>query len=314
MRALVTGGAGFIGSHLVDRLVDQSHEVLVVDDLSTGHADNLAPARARGGVKLHQLDIRDESLTKVAERYLPDVVFHLAAQAAVPVSVKQPRFDAEVNVVGTINVLEAARRSGTKRVVFASSGGAIYGSAAPLPVREDLPKAPDSPYGISKKIVEDYFRYYRASHDIDYVLLALANVYGPRQDAQGEAGVVALFASAMLQGRPPTIFGDGEQTRDFVYVEDVADAFSRAGDLGGSRLLNIGTGVETSVNRLTQAIIAATGFKGAPGYGPPRPGDVPRSVVDPRAAMDVIGWEPWTSLDDGIRGTVHWFRGAVAPL
>ncbi len=225
MRALVTGGAGFIGSHLVDRLVDQSHEVLVVDDLSTGHADNLAPARARGGVKLHQLDIRDESLTKVAERFLPDVVFHLAAQAAVPVSVKQPRFDAEVNVVGTINVLEAARRSGTKRVVFASSGGAIYGSAAPLPVREDLPKAPDSPYGISKKIVEDYFRYYRASHDIDYVLLALANVYGPRQDAQGEAGVVALFASAMLQGRPPTIFGDGEQTRDFVYVEDVADAF-----------------------------------------------------------------------------------------
>ena len=155
-------------------------------------------------MKLHQLDIRDESLSKVAERFLPDVVFHLAAQAAVPVSVKQAAFDAEVNVVGTINVLEAARRSGTKRVVFASSGGAIYGSSASLPVREDMPKAPDSPYGISKKIVEDYFRYYRASHDIDYVLLALANVYGPRQDAQGEAGVVAPCSPAPCSraGRP----------------------------------------------------------------------------------------------------------------
>ena len=232
---------------------------------------------------------------------LPNVVFHLAAQAAVPVSVKRPRFDAEVNVVGTINVLEAARRSGTERVVFASSGGAIYGSSASLPVRENMAKSPDSPYGISKKIVEDYFRYYRANHDIDYVLLALANVYGPRQDAQGEAGVVALFSSAMLQGRAPTIFGDGEQTRDFVYVEDVADAFARAGERGGSRLLNIGTGVETTVNRLTDAIIAAIGFKGGSWL---RPSAAPVTF----SARWSIRLPPRRS-SDGSRGR-HWTRGS----
>ncbi len=308
MKALVTGGAGFIGSHVVDGLVDRDWEVLVIDDLSTGHADNLAEARRRGSVKLHQLDIRSDDLVEVGRRFGPDVVFHLAAQAAVPVSVARPRFDADVNITGTINVLEMAVAAGADRLVFASSGGAIYGSGAKLPVREQMAKHPESPYGISKKVVEDYFRYYRGRYDLDFVLLALSNVYGPRQDAFGEAGVVAIFTTKMLAGEVPTIFGDGEQTRDFVYVEDVAEAFLRSGRRGGGRLLNIGTGRETSVNHLFSVLATTVGFAGKAGHGDPRPGDLLRSVVDPSAAATHLGWEAWTTLEDGLDRTVRWFR------
>ncbi len=307
-KALVTGGAGFIGSHLVGRLVDEDWTVLVVDDLSAGHLDNLTASRARGHVKFHQLDIRDEEFPKAVERFRPDVVFHLAAQASVVVSVEDPRADASVNLLGTINVLEAARRVEAERVVFASSGGAIYGRHAKLPYRESYAKHPDAPYGISKKIVEDYFRYYRDAYGLDYVLLALTNVYGPRQDPFGEAGVVAIFSRLMLDGKRPVIFGDGEQTRDFVFVEDVVDAFVRAAGLGGGRLLNVGTGRETSVNALFKALAEATGFDRLPVFADARPGELPRSVVDPTAAEKHLGWSAWTPLEEGLTQTVGWFR------
>jgi UDP-glucose 4-epimerase len=306
-RAVVTGGAGFIGSHLSDRLALEGWSVLVVDDLSTGHLDNLIEARRRG-VDVHQIDIRDPLLVEVMERRSPEVVFHLAAQASVAVSVREPVRDADVNLLGTINVLESARQAGARKMVFASSGGAIYGGEARLPVQEDAPKRPDSPYGISKKIAADYFDWYERTFRLDFTLLALSNVYGPRQDPHGEAGVVSIFSEALLAGRAPMIFGDGEQTRDYVFVEDVADAFVRAADLAGGRLLNIGTGIETSVNQLASRLQAVTGTAIDPVHAPPRPGDVPRSYVDNRSAAAHLGWEPFTDLDSGLAQTVGWMR------
>lgn len=307
-RALVTGGAGFIGSHLVDRLVDEGWEVLVLDDLSKGHLDRLAEARRRGEVDFHQIDIRAPQLPQVTERFRPSVVFHLAAQSAVRPSVEDPQLDAAINILGTLNVLESARRAGAERVVFASSGGAIYGDRVRLPVREGSTKRPDSPYGISKKVVEDYFRFFRTIYGLDYVLLALANVYGPRQDPFGEAGVVAIFARAMLDGRRPVIYGDGSQTRDYVYVSDVVDAFLRAAHKGGGKLLNVGTGKETSVTELFRAVAGFTGYDGSPAFVDPKPGDLARSVVDPVVADRQLGWRPWTSLEEGLELTVEWFR------
>lgn len=307
--AVVTGGAGFIGSHLCDRLTADGWQVLAVDSLATGHLDNLAAAR-QGGCQFHQVDIRAPELAEVVERHRPEVVFHLAAQASVSVSVREPQYDADVNLLGTINVLEAARRAGARKVVFASSGGAIYGSEVPLPARETHPKRPDSPYGVSKKVAEDYYDWYRRTHGLDYTLLALTNVYGPRQDAHGEAGVVAIFTEAFLRGEAPTIFGDGEQTRDFVFVEDVADAFTRAADRADGRLLNIGTGVETTVNRIAELLVDLTGAQVKPGYGPPRPGDVLRSVVDNSAAAEHLGWKPFTDLRTGLQRTVEFFQSS----
>jgi UDP-glucose 4-epimerase len=306
-RAVVTGGAGFIGSHLSDRLALEGWSVLVVDDLSTGHLDNLIDAR-RQGVDVHQIDIRDPLLAEVMERRSPEVVFHLAAQASVAISVREPLRDADVNLLGTINVLEAARHAHARKVVFASSGGAIYGGDARLPVQEDDAKRPDSPYGISKKIAADYFDWYERTYGVDFTLLALSNVYGPRQDPHGEAGVVSIFSEALLAGRAPTIFGDGEQTRDYVFVEDVADAFARAADAAGGRLLNIGTGVETSVNQLAARLRSVTGAAVEPVYAPPRPGDVPRSYVDNRSAAEHLGWQPFTAMDSGLAQTVDWMR------
>ncbi|MDP8959496.1 MAG: GDP-mannose 4,6-dehydratase [Actinomycetota bacterium] len=307
-RALVTGGAGFIGSHLVDRLVDERWEVLVVDDLSKGRLDNLAQARRTGRMDFHQLDLRARELETVAGRFGPQVMFHLAAQSAVRPSVDDPQFDASVNILGTINLLQAGRAGGVERVVFASSGGAIYGEGVPLPARESYPKQPSSPYGISKKVVEDYFRFFGEEYGIDYVLLGLANVFGPRQDPLGEGGVVAIFSRAMLDGRRPVIFGDGSQTRDYVYVQDVVDAFLRAAHRGGGRLFNIGTGWETSVLELYRLLGELTGYDGSPEFAERKPGDVQRSVVDASAARQHLGWEPWTSLEKGLAETVHWFR------
>jgi len=308
MKAMVTGGAGFIGSHLVDRLVDEGWEVLVVDDLSVGRIANLADARARGRVQFHQVDIRDEAFVTVTERFRPEVIFHFAAQASVPVSARDPLFDASVNILGTINVLEAARQVEAIRVVAASSGGAIYGGDVKLPVKESYTKHPDSPYGISKKVVEDYFRYYRNTTGVDYVLAAFSNVYGPRQDPLGEAGVVSIFSNLMLQGKRPVIFGDGDQTRDYVFVTDVVDACVRAGGVGGGRLLNIGTGVETSVIELFRLLVNIIGFDKNPVFGDPRPGDIARSVVDATAAFKYLGWRAWTPLEQGLRQTVESFR------
>ncbi|NOY56162.1 MAG: NAD-dependent epimerase/dehydratase family protein [Actinobacteria bacterium] len=308
MKAMVTGGAGFIGSHLVDRLIDEGWEVLVVDDLSVGRIANLADARARGKVQFHQVDIRDDAFLTVTERFRPEVIFHLAAQASVPVSTRDPLFDASVNILGTINVLEAARLVEAIRVVAASSGGAIYGADAKLPVKESYAKHPDSPYGISKKVVEDYFRYYRNTTGVDYLLVAFSNVYGPRQDPLGEAGVVSIFSKLMLDGKRPVIFGDGDQTRDYVFVADAVDACVRAGGAGGGRLLNIGTGVETSVIELFRMLADIIGFDQNPVFGDPRPGDIARSVVDASAASKYLGWRAWTSMEQGLRQTVESFR------
>ncbi len=313
MRALVTGGAGFIGSTLVDRLLAEGHAVDVIDDLSNGNLANLAEARADRDheLKVHQVDIRHAGGVDIIARRRPEVVFHLAAQADVRVSVARPAFDAEVNIIGSINVIEGARLAGARKVVFASSGGTIYGEPDPadLPVKESHPLAPVSPYGVAKRTVTDYLHTYRELYALEYTSLALANVYGPRQDPHGEAGVVAIFAGLLLEGRPCTIFGDGTQTRDFVYVDDVVDAFVRAADRGSGLLCNIGTAVETSVNQLYAAMAASAGVTEAAIQGPARPGELARSALDPGRAKIHLGWQPWTDLPTGVAEVLAWFRG-----
>ena len=312
MKALVTGGAGFIGSTLVDRLLAEGHVVDAVDDLSTGSLANLADARTQhhGQFQFQQLDIRSRDLATLMERRRPEVVFHLAAQADVRVSVARPLFDAEVNILGSLNVLEAARQAKVAKIVFASSGGTIYGDPDPsdLPVKESHPQRPLSPYGVAKKTVGDYLVAYRELHDLEFTALALANVYGPRQDANGEAGVVAIFTGRLLAGEPCTIFGDGEQTRDFVNVDDVVDAFARAAQRGSGLLCNIGTGVETSVNELYRATADAAGVDQPAIYAPPRTGELQRSSLDPGRAAIHLGWRPFTSLKEGVQATVDWAR------
>ena len=312
MRTLVTGGAGFIGSTLVDRLLAEGHGVDVVDDLSTGSLSNLSEARSdpNADFTFHRLDIRADAVVDLVERRRPEVVFHLAAQADVRVSVDRPVFDAEVNVIGTLHVLEGARRAGSRKVVFAASGGTLYGEVDPsdLPVRESHPQAPLSPYGVSKKAAIDYLAAYRELHGLEFSSLALANVYGPRQDPHGEAGVVAIFAGRLLSGESCTVFGDGAQTRDFVYVDDVVDAFARAGDRGGGLVMNIGTGVETSVNQLYATMAAAAGVSAPPAYAPARPGELARSALDPSRASIHLGWKPWTTLEDGADAVLRWFE------
>jgi len=259
-------------------------------------------------VTVHQVDVRAPELADVVARFAPEVVFHLAAQIDVRASVADPVFDADVNVLGTVGVLEAARKAGTPRVIFASSGGATFGSTDRIPTPETARRRPESPYGVAKKVADDYLDYYRRMHGIDYLSLGFANVYGPGQDPLGEAGVVAIFTADLLAGRSPTIFGDGEQTRDFVFVEDVSDACFRGALVGGGRYLNIGTGVETTVNQLFRRLAAEVGVHIEPRRGAARPGEQLRSCLDPAAAQRHLGWEPWTSLDDGLALTVGWFR------
>lgn len=316
MKALVTGGAGFIGSTLVDRLLAEGHSVDVVDNLSSGSLANLAQARAdrANDLTFHQIDIRDAGVVELIGRRKPEVVYHLAAQADVRVSVAQPTFDAEVNVLGSLNVMEGARAGGARKVVFASSGGTIYGDVDPadLPVNENHPQRPVSPYGVAKKVVGDYLFAYRELHQLEFTALALANVYGPRQDPHGEAGVVAIFAGKLHEGVPCTIFGTGEQTRDFVFVDDVADAFYRAATKGTGLLLNIGTGQETSVNELYSAMAKAAGVADPATYAPHRPGELDRSAVDAGRAKIHLGWESWTAMDDGARQVLEWWAKAHA--
>jgi UDP-glucose 4-epimerase len=306
---MVTGGAGFIGSTLVDRLIDDGMEVLVVDDLSRGKLAHLAAARRSGALLFHQLDVRAPELGDAAGKFRPDVVFHLAAQIDAVASVADPIGDAETNVVGTVSVLSAAVAAGAERIVYVSSGGALYGASATLPASEETRRHPATPYGVSKSVVDEYLVLYSEIHDLDFVSLGPSNVYGPRQDAEGEGGVVAIFASRLLAGERPLIYGDGNQTRDFVYVEDVADACVRAAERGGNMYLNISTGTETSVVDLVAMLSTATGRHISPDYLPARDGDVARSVLDAAAAKRRIGWEPWTSLERGLDLTVEWFKG-----
>jgi UDP-glucose 4-epimerase len=310
MRVMVTGGAGFIGSTLVDRLLAEGCDVDAIDDLSTGALANLGDARAQRNRKFsfHRLDVRSPQLTDIVEHRKPEVIFHLAAQLDVRVSVAKPLFDADVNVLGSLNVCEAALAAGTRKVVFAGSGGTLYGVPESLPVRESHPQRPISPYGVSKKAAGDYLHYYREVRGLEYTELALANVYGPRQDPNGEAGVVAIFAGLMLSGKQPTVFGGGGQTRDYVFVDDVVDAFVRATEKGGGLLMNIGTGVETSVLELYDAMARLSGYGGAPNQAPERAGELLRSALDPGRAAIHLGWKPWTPLDEGLLRTLDWFR------
>jgi UDP-glucose 4-epimerase len=310
MRVLVTGGAGFIGSALTDRLLAEGYDVDVVDDLSTGSLANLADARSRrnGRFSFHRLDIRTPAMVDLVVHRRPEIIFHLAAQADVRVSVARPGFDAEVNVLGSLNVCQGALAAGTGKIVFAGSGGTLYGVPEDLPVREGHPQRPISPYGVAKKAVGDYLHYYREVHGLEYTVLALANVYGPRQDPHGEAGVIAIFAAKLLARERPTIFGDGGQTRDFVYVDDVVDAFVRAIEKAGGLIVNIGTGVETTVQHLFDVMARVTGFKDPAHYAPARPGELQRSALDPGRAAIHLGWKPWTARDEGLRKTLESFR------
>ncbi len=310
MRVMVTGGAGFIGSTLVDRLLADGHEVDVVDDLSNGSLANLARARADhpDAVVFHRLDFRSTGLVDLVTARRPEVIMHLGAQMDVRVSVARPIFDAEVNILGSLNVCQGALAAGTRKVVFAGSGGTLYGEPEELPVREAHPQHPLSPYGVSKKAVGDYLHYYREIHGLDSTILALANVYGPRQDPHGEAGVVAIFAGKLLAGEPATIFGDGHQTRDFVYVDDVVDAFVRAAHAAGGLTLNIGTGVETSVQQLYDAMARLAGSAARPVHGPARTGELARNALDPGWASAHLGWSPQTDMDTGLARTLDWFR------
>ena len=314
MRAVVTGGAGFIGSTLTDRLLAEGHSVTVIDNLATGRLQNLEGARSTGErFAFVELDVRSSEIPAALVSAAPDVVFHLAAQADVRVSVERPLFDAEVNVIGGLNVIEGSRLAGARKVVVASSGGTIYGDPLPadLPVDEQHSQHPISPYGVAKKVIDDYLHAFRFLHGLNYVALALANVYGPRQDPHGEAGVVAIFAGRLLSGEGCRIFGDGEQTRDFVFVDDVVDAFIRAADSGDGVLCNIGTGVETSVNSLYRAMAVAAGVATEATYEPARTGELARSALNPGFAGAELGWSPQTELEAGALATLNWFREQV---
>jgi len=307
---LVTGGAGFIGSHLCDRLLAEGHRVVAVDNLTTARIGNLSEARSYGGeFTFFNMDVRAEGLLSLFERHRPEVVMHLAAQASVSVSVEDPTLDASVNVMGLLNVMDCSSRTGVRKVVYAASGGTLYGEPRKLPVKETASGRPVSPYGISKKAGIEYLSFYERYRGVAFSALALANVYGPRQDPHGEAGVVSIFASKMLNGEAPTIFGDGNQTRDYVFVDDTVHAFALAADRGDGRLINVGTALETSVNGIFRLLADVTGFSGEPAHGPARPGDLRRSALDPALAGEMLGWRPWTHLEHGLAETVSFMKG-----
>src|SRR5215218_8722179 len=303
MKVLVTGGAGFIGSHLVDALLHRGDEVTVIDDLSTGRRENLAAAMGRGA-DLLEGDVTDASAVSGAfDSLRPELVFHLAAQIDVRRSVSDPVFDLSVNGAGTLNLLEAARRTGVGRFVFASTGGAIYGEGAglDLPVDETAECRPDAPYGQSKLAAEGYVSLYGRLYGLSAASLRLGNVYGPRQDPLGEAGVVAIFCGALLGGGAPRVFGDGHQTRDYVYVDDVVEALLATGRSQAAAAYNIGTGVETSVLELGELLARFCNRAFEPEMAPARPGEVRRIAIDSARAAADLGWRPTTPLAEGLR-------------
>jgi UDP-glucose 4-epimerase len=309
VRTLVTGAAGFIGSTLVDRLLADGHSVVGVDDLSSGRSTNVGKAERHDDFEFAKADIVEADLIGLLADVKPEVVFHLAAQISVSHSVVDPQFDSSVNVVGTVRLAEAARRAGVRKLVHTSSGGSVYGTPPVYPTNEDVAVNPASPYAASKVCGEVYLNMFRNLYGLDCSHIAPANVYGPRQDPHGEAGVVAIFARALLSGRPTKIFGDGTDTRDYVFVDDVVDAFVlAAGDAGGGQRINVGTGVETSTRQLHSAIAAAVGAPDEPEMHPPRLGDLRRSCLDISRAETVLSWTPKVSLHVGIGRTVDFFR------
>ena len=309
MKILVTGGAGFIGSHVVDRFVEAGHDVCVVDNLTTGDVRWINP-RAR----LHVVDLRNARLAEVFEKERPEVVAHLAAQASVGRSVTDPIFDASVNVVGGLGLLECCRRFGVRRIIYSSSGGAGYGDTDVIPTPETHPTVPISPYGITKVAMEYYVNAWSGIFGISGISLRYANIYGPRQNPQGEAGVIAIFCHRILSGETPIVNGDGEQTRDYTYVEDVAAANLRAlerPEATGS--INIGTGVETSVNDLYRRLRRAAGTAVEATHAPARPGEQRRSCLAPARAKRLLDWAPTVSLDEGLARTFEFFRKELRP-
>jgi UDP-glucose 4-epimerase len=307
MRALVTGGAGFIGSNLTDALLARGDEAIIVDDLSTGRRENIEQALANGAT-LIEADIRDRAaIEEIAGRERPEVIFHLAAQIDVRKSIADPAFDASINVGGTANVLEAARAAEVRRVVFSSTGGAIYGEGGgqELPLPEGAPLAPEAPYGQSKFAGEGYLSLYERLYGLSSVPLRLGNVYGPRQDPLGEAGVVAIFCGRLREGKQPTVFGDGKQTRDYIYVGDVVSAMLAAAEAETSGPINIGTGIETDVLELVSAL-GELGGNGnfEPEFAPPRTGEVQRISIDPGRAASELGWRAEMDLKEGLRVTL----------
>ncbi|WP_151641219.1 GDP-mannose 4,6-dehydratase [Corynebacterium sp. 11A] len=309
MNTLVTGGAGFIGSHLVDALVARGDSVVVVDNLSHGRRDNLRDALETGQVTLLEDDVLSCDFLAVCREYRPEVIFHLAAQIDVRSSVADPVFDAEMNTISTIRIAEAARQTGVRKVVYTSSGGAIYGRPESFPVSEEEPVRPMSPYAASKVGGETYLNMYRRLYGLDCTHIAPANVYGPRQDPHGEAGVVAIFSKNLLAGASTVVFGEGSNTRDYVYVGDLVRAFVAAsGEQGSGMRFNIGTGVETTDRALHSLVAQAVGVADKPRFEPARVGDVPRSCLDSSRAQSVLGWRPEVDVAEGIARTVEYFR------
>lgn len=300
---MVTGGAGFIGSHIVDRYINEGNEVIIIDDLSTGKKENINPQ-----ARFHHIDIRDKGMEAIFEKERPEIVNHHAAQMDVRRSTENPAFDADVNIIGTINLLENSVKYGVKRFIFASSGGAIYGEQKDFPAGEEHQQFPLSPYGVSKLAGEKYIHYYSKNFGLRYISLRYSNVYGPRQNPEGEAGVVAIFIGRLLKGKEPVINGDGEQTRDYVYVDDVVEANISATRSETEGPFNIGTGIETSVNKILSNLIDITkvDIKGI--HGPPKKGEQRISVLDCSKAIKSLGWKPKVTLEDGLRRTVLYFK------
>jgi len=304
MNVLVTGGAGFIGSHVVEGLLKEGLSLIVVDNLSTGKIENLNP-----NALFYQQSIEDEEMMeRVFMLHKPAYIFHLAAQSSVSVSVRNPVEDAKTNILGTLVLLQKSVKYGVKKFIFSSTGGAIYGDNVKIPTPETEIPNPISPYGIAKLSVEKYLDFFSKEYGLEYVSLRYSNVYGPRQDPYGEAGVVAIFTNRMLKGEKVTIFGDGEYVRDYVYVDDVVRANILAMEKGKNVVLNIGTGRGTTVNELFMMLKSITGYSDEPEYAPPRKGDVRKSILDCSKAKEILGWEPEVSLEEGLRRTVEHFK------
>ena len=308
-RVLVTGGSGFIGSNIVDRLSALGHSVFVVDNMTSGRESNLSHAIGSGAVRFEKLDVRAPDFRTFVRAASPEVVIHAAAQVDVRRSVRDPIEDADVNILGTLSVYEAARAAGTKTVLIASSGGTIYGEPRRFPVNERATSRPTTPYGIGKRVAHDYAEFYATTYGIRSVLLALGNVYGPRQDPHGEAGVVAIFLGRMLRGEQPVIYGDGTQVRDYVFVADAVEAFVRGMDASFAGGVNIGTGVGTTVLELFRACARTVGYKDEPAFEAARTGELKKSILDAGLAARELHWKPKTSLSQGLKRTAASMTG-----
>ena len=312
---LITGGAGFIGSHLTDRLIKKKHKVVVIDNLSTGRKENLNPAFFKKGgasseAKFYKIDIQSPKISDIFRKEKPEIVFHFAAQINVRKSVANPIEDAKINILGSLNILENCKKARVKKIIFSSTGGAIYGEAALIPTPESYTAFPLSPYGIAKLTIEKYLNYYFKVFGLAFVSLRLANVYGPRQNPKGEAGVVAIFCDKLLKNEQPIIFGDGRQTRNYVFVDDVVDASILAAETNKVGIFNVGTGIETNINKLYQLILKKTGKEIKPIFESTKPGDLKRSCLDCAKIKKQLGWQPRYSLEQGLEKTVKWFKFA----